>query len=78
MAAPKLWNALLLNIRLASSVPVFKSLLKTDLFSVVLTLRELTFAVLLDFIDFEFLSLFYVTFMLFGLCSALWSTIVLF
>ena len=32
-AAPKLWNELPLNIRQASSLPVFKSLLKTYLFS---------------------------------------------
>jgi len=33
VAAPKLWNDLPLNIRQASSLPVFKSLLKTYLYS---------------------------------------------
>ena len=32
-AAPKLWNELPLNIRQASSFPVFKSLLKTHFYS---------------------------------------------
>ena len=33
VAAPKLWNGLPQNIKQASSLPVFKSLLKTHLFS---------------------------------------------
>lgn len=75
-AGPKLWNSLPLYIRLAPSVSIFKSSLKTFLFSLAFHAYWLWYDYCLFFLLFYFFSCFFCPVLLCILFSAMYSTLV--